>query len=163
MFSRRLRTKLPVTNKLLNSEVVNNVKGLLTKRQQIQKQFHDRSAKSLSKLNPGDNVRMQNMKNKTWEPAQVISIDKDLRSYTVKSESGKILKRNRKYLIKSHGELNERSDYSMSDNDNSMPDNLIRSTNGPIQNKCITMNDTNVTTTRSGRICHKPRYLNDYV
>ncbi|GBL76248.1 Transposon Ty3-G Gag-Pol polyprotein [Araneus ventricosus] len=61
MFSRRLRTKLPVTNKLLNSEVVNNVKGLLTKRQQIQKQFHDRSAKSLSRLNPGDNVRMQNM------------------------------------------------------------------------------------------------------
>ncbi|GBN22426.1 Transposon Ty3-G Gag-Pol polyprotein [Araneus ventricosus] len=160
MFSRRLRTKLPVTNKLLNSEVVNNVKGLLTKRQQIQKQFHDRSAKSLSKLNPGDNVRM---KNKTWEPAQVISIDKDLRSYTVKSESGKILKRNRKYLIKSHGELNEMSDYSMSDNDNSMPDNVIRLTNGPTQNKCITMNDTNVTTTRSGRICHKPRYLNDYV
>ncbi|GBO30340.1 hypothetical protein AVEN_263325-1 [Araneus ventricosus] len=137
MFSRRLRTKLPVTNKLVNSEVFNNVKGLLIENQQIQKQFRDRSAKSLSKLNPGDNARMQNMKNKTWEPAQVISIDKDLRSYTVKSESGKIFKRNRKYLSKFHGELNERSDYGMSDNDNS-----IRLTKGPVQNKCIAMNDT---------------------
>ena len=92
----------------------------MSKRQQAQKQFHDRSAKSFSKLNIGDNVRIQNIKTKMWEPAQIISVDKNLRSYTVRSESGKIFKRNRKYLIKSHSELKEKFDFGISDNDMSI-------------------------------------------
>ncbi len=179
MFNRRLRTKLPVTNKLLKSELFNNVKGLLTKRQQIQKQFHDRAAKPLSELKPGDTVCMQNMKNKTWEPAQVISKDPNSRAYTVKNISGKIFKRNRKHLIKSNNKFNETYNYndinSMPDtvvsttdipynydDINSMPDKVISTADKPNQNKSISSDDSIVITTRSGRMCKKPEYLKDY-
>ncbi|GFV56545.1 transposon Tf2-6 polyprotein [Trichonephila clavipes] len=71
MFNRRLKTKLPISNKLLNAELFNNIREKLIKKQNVQKIHYDKTAHPLPELEPEDNVRILNFKNKTWEPAKI--------------------------------------------------------------------------------------------
>ncbi|GFT40743.1 uncharacterized protein K02A2.6 [Trichonephila clavipes] len=65
MFNHRLKTKLPISNKLINAELFNNIREKLIKRQNIQKIHYDKTAHPLPELEPEDNVRILNFKNKT--------------------------------------------------------------------------------------------------
>ncbi|GFU29922.1 hypothetical protein NPIL_519131 [Nephila pilipes] len=51
MFNRRLKTKLPISNKLLNAELFNNIPEKLIKWQNIQKLHYDKTAHPLPEFN----------------------------------------------------------------------------------------------------------------
>ncbi|GFX99294.1 transposon Tf2-6 polyprotein [Trichonephila clavipes] len=55
MFNRRLKTKLTISNKLLNAELFNNIREKLIKRQNVQKIQYDKTAHPLPELEPEDN------------------------------------------------------------------------------------------------------------
>ena len=57
LMSRRLRSSLPMTGKMLKPAVLKNISTKLNHRQQRQKSIYDRTAKLLPKLKPGDTVR----------------------------------------------------------------------------------------------------------
>ncbi|GFS86430.1 transposon Tf2-6 polyprotein [Trichonephila clavipes] len=64
VFNRRLKTKLLILNKLLNAELFNNIREKLIKRQIVQKIHYDKTAHPLPELEPEDNARILNYKNK---------------------------------------------------------------------------------------------------
>lgn len=59
LMSRRLKTSLPVTNKLLEPCVVTGVVERLHHRKQLAKSYYDRSARDLPELNIGERIRMK--------------------------------------------------------------------------------------------------------
>jgi hypothetical protein len=95
LMSRRLRSKLPTTAKLLKPAVV-NAKPLLERQQQKQKYHYDKGAKKLSVLAPGDSVHVR--QGKFWKPAVVVKKLRQPRSYLV-SCAGTQLRRNRRHLL----------------------------------------------------------------
>lgn len=61
LMSRRLKTSIPVTNKLLEPCVVAGVTEKLHHHRQIAKHFYDRTARDLPELEIGENIRMRPM------------------------------------------------------------------------------------------------------
>ncbi|KAI4894807.1 hypothetical protein NFI96_015293, partial [Prochilodus magdalenae] len=59
LMSRRLKSSIPVTNKLLEPCVVTGVTENLRRRKQLAKSFYDRSARDLPELEIGETVRMK--------------------------------------------------------------------------------------------------------
>lgn len=59
LMSRRLKTSIPVTNKLLEPSVPGGVTEKLRRRRQIAKHFYDRTAKDLPELEIGESIRMK--------------------------------------------------------------------------------------------------------
>ncbi|GFU34203.1 transposon Tf2-6 polyprotein [Nephila pilipes] len=111
IFNRRLKTKLSISNKLLNAELFNNIREKLIKRQKIQKLHYDKIAHPLPELKQEENVRILNFKNKTWESAKIVSKHKlHPWSYFVKNQSEKILRRDRKHIRKSKTSFNTETD-----------------------------------------------------
>ncbi|GBL99714.1 hypothetical protein AVEN_249752-1 [Araneus ventricosus] len=141
MFNRRLRTKLPISNKLLNPELFKDVNIKLLRRQQTQKHYYDRSSKILTKLKPGDKIVVQNVKTKIWEPAVVLSKTKTPRSYKIKTLYGRVLVRNRKFLRLS--KVNHKS-YNDSVLDTLLDVTKVAST--PPQNVMSTDSQTSIST-----------------
>jgi len=100
LMSRRLKSTLPTTNKQLAPEVIDRK----TARESMQaarlksKLYHDRNAKPLSQLNPGDRVTYQS--GKVWEPA-VVTSQYSPRSYVIRTPEGTQYRRNRIHLRKS--------------------------------------------------------------
>ncbi|GFX09140.1 transposon Tf2-6 polyprotein [Trichonephila clavipes] len=58
MFNRRLKTKLPISNKLLNAELCNNIREKLIKRQNVQKIHYDKTAHPLPELEPEEELNL---------------------------------------------------------------------------------------------------------
>ena len=97
LMSRRLRTSLPTSDKLLYPKAENtiDIQSKHTVRQQNQKSYFDRHAgKSLPQLEPGDHVRVQ-INEHTWQPATVKDISDKPRSYIVETNTGRKYRRNR--------------------------------------------------------------------
>ncbi|KAL2098344.1 hypothetical protein ACEWY4_007551 [Coilia grayii] len=61
LMSRRLKTSIPVTNRLLQPSVTLGVTEKLRHRRQLAKHFYDRSAKDLPELEIGESIRMKAM------------------------------------------------------------------------------------------------------
>nr|XP_042912626.1 uncharacterized protein LOC122272725 [Parasteatoda tepidariorum] len=161
MFNRRLKTKLPISNRLLNAKLFSNIKEKLIVRQKIQKSHYDKTAHTLSELQPKENVRILNFKNKTWEPAEVISKDKFYpRSYYVRNSSGRVFRRNRKHIRQSNTKFKIEIDPNDDIISNSQAD-LNSSSNSQISQNCHISN-SNVQR-KSNRVRKSPSYLNDYV
>lgn len=59
LMSRRLKTSIPVTNRLLELAVVKGVTEKLRHKRQLAKLFYDRSAQVLPELEVGETVRMK--------------------------------------------------------------------------------------------------------
>ena len=161
LMNRRLRSKLPVIQKQLKPKVISQktVHEKLTKKQQKQKFFYDKSSKNLSKLNPGDTVRVQN--DKKWEPGVVVENATTPRSYHVQTERGRY-RRNRKHLKKTKEKpINiERDDYDDRFEENIEADN--EQTNVP-QGVQGDTSGTKPYVTRSGRVVKVPVRFKDYV
>ncbi|MCG7876437.1 MAG: RNase H-like domain-containing protein [Candidatus Thiodiazotropha endolucinida] len=158
LMNRRLRSKLPVTQKLLKPKIINQktVHEKLTKKQEKQKYFYDKSSKNLSHLSPGDTIRVQNEKH--WEPGIVVQNATTPRSYHVQTKRGQY-RRNRKHLMKTNEKpINFDRDY---DDDDQREENVddSRQSDEP-------QGDTQGAkpyVTRSGRVVRIPTRFKDYV
>lgn len=99
LMGRRTRTQLPVNESLLKPKHdAEKVQNALKQKQHIQKNYYDRGAKPLPKLNPGDQIRVRN--ENTWEPGRVESKADTPRSYNIQTDKGQKLRRNRRHLMK---------------------------------------------------------------
>jgi hypothetical protein len=102
---RRTRTKIPTSPNLLKPEIKPTEEVIEKKSEErsLAKKYFDRSAKDLQPLQEKENVRIRDWNNNEWKPAQVISKVHD-RSYMVKTEEGRVKRRNRRDLMKTKEE-----------------------------------------------------------
>ena len=148
MFGRRTKTNMPTVTSLLKPKLIENIKVKKEESKNKQSKYYNRGAKELSELERGDIVRIKPQSGKVWEKAKVIA-KVDVRSYTVKTEDGRIYRRNRRHLKKT----------SESFHDSFMPD--IDPTAMPKES--IPPPKPNVTPPRrSSRKRKTPKYLEQY-
>ena len=102
LFSTRTRTLLPTTSTLLKPEVQKDSLGKMKHRKAKQALYFNVGAKELTELNPGDTVRVKPLhtvkRNVPWLKAQVQG-KVDIRSYQVRTEDGRVYRRNRRHLF----------------------------------------------------------------
>lgn len=98
MFNHRLRTKLPISNKLLEPRMVKGSYDQLISKSLNNKKYYDRTAKEKANFEVGQRVFVQKDTLKHWEPARVIAKHKAPRSYIIKDENECIYRRNSKFL-----------------------------------------------------------------
>ena len=98
LMSRRLRSKLPTTHELLKPAVVPDASAKLKATRSDYKLYFDQHAKPLPDLLPGDAARIHTKGE--WLPAVVQGAVKEPRSFLVKTQTGKVLRRNRRDLLK---------------------------------------------------------------
>lgn len=101
LFSRMLRTKIPVSEKLLIPKIEPDIKNRLVARQGKNKLYYDKSAKVRKPFSPGENFLLRNVINKTWEPGKIIKKHVAPRSYVVETRNGSQLRRNSSFIRKS--------------------------------------------------------------
>ena len=95
MFGRRTRTLIPTTSELRKPKIVENFRGKLLKRKQLQAKHCNISAKELPHLSKGEIVRVKPTdRSGRWFKARVEQ-QVDVRSFEVRNEDGKIFRRNR--------------------------------------------------------------------
>ena len=96
--SRRLNSILPSTSEQLTPQVIDPSKVIKKMRhsKEVSKEYYDRGARQLSKLNPNDTVRMQLQDR--WIPCTVVRQADAPRPYVVKGLNGQEYRRNRKHL-----------------------------------------------------------------
>lgn len=105
LFSRNLRSKLPLSSDDLKPKVVCDP-NVICKKSQI-RQYNKTSLEKESVFSSKDNVWVQNIKLKVWEPAKIIKVLKN-RSYLVKmNNSGQLYRRNSHYIRKRFGSQSE--------------------------------------------------------
>ena len=98
MFGRQTRTLIPTTTELLKPKIVEDVRGKLFKRKQLQAKYYNISAKELPPLNNGEVVRVKPTdRSGRWYKARVEK-QVDVRSYDVRTEDGRVFRRNRRHL-----------------------------------------------------------------
>lgn len=99
LMSRRLRSVLPCTHQQLKPKVVSH-RDTHHRRvhcQKQQKRYYNRSAKPLSALHTGQNIRFQ--ENGHWKPAVVVRTADTARSYHIQTPDGAEYRRNRRHLL----------------------------------------------------------------
>ena len=99
LFSRRTKTLLPTTKRLLEPSITTQV--LKEKQLKVQKQakYYNRHTKDLPPLHEGDKVSIQPIRahEREWKQATV-NKQVNIRSYEVELEDGNTLRRNRRHL-----------------------------------------------------------------
>ena len=107
LFNRRTKTQLPTSNKLLKPWIPDNVKEKLRYQKAKQSIHYNKGTKELEELRPGDIVRLQPRKSvgKTagWQQAKVEG-KVDTRSYQIRTEDGRVYRRNRRHLRRTRKE-----------------------------------------------------------
>ena len=100
LFSRRTRISLPMANHLLQPKVIPDVHLNLQQRQNKLALSFNRGAKALQPLKDGDVVRVRPLPGHSkWFKVQV-SKQEAPRSYQVRTEDGRLYRRNRSHLYK---------------------------------------------------------------
>ena len=101
IFGRRTKTRIPTSVQLLKPQLPVDVEQKLRKNKAKQSLYYDRGSKELNDLQPGDVVRIQPPRGigrrKPWTKARV-GEKVDIRSYEVRTEDGRVLRRNRRHL-----------------------------------------------------------------
>ncbi|XP_022797523.1 uncharacterized protein K02A2.6-like [Stylophora pistillata] len=100
LFSRRTRTLLPTSKKLLKPQLVTDVRERKLQRKEVQTRYYNQNVKELSSLIKGDVVRMKPQASdgkQRWTKAQVEQ-QVDVRSYAIRTEDGRLFRRNRRHL-----------------------------------------------------------------
>ena len=93
LFSRQVRTQVPVHPIMLVPQVCKDVHLLLERRQAKYKEFYDRGAKQLPPLKEEDSVRFRKPGDKHLAPAVVKGEHEAPRSYVITDETGKQYRR----------------------------------------------------------------------
>lgn len=102
LFGRRTKTRLPTSNQLLKPKLLEEVSQKLKLQKAKESLYYNKGAKELEELRPGDIVRLQPStsqtgKKKDWTQARVKG-KVDIRSYQVRTEDGRVFRRNRGHL-----------------------------------------------------------------
>lgn len=161
LMSRRTRTLLPTTRKLLKPEVQSAAKEL--KKVKLRQKFHyDKSAKDLPPLHPGDVVRIHPTKQQSeWQKGVVLRKTSEPRSYLVKRDDGGVYRRNRRHLRRTQEPM------TTSGADVDIPDDQTHANIPPEQQQHVQPRncprDQQNVTTRSGRVVRPPKHFADYV
>ena len=124
LMNRKLRSNLPVNKELLKPETVNTnfVKDSKESEKHEQKRHHDKKARKLPELEPGDPVCLQDPRDNTWSKEGVIARKLQHRSYVVKLTNGSLLRRNRVHIRKSNRQVpGQTADYNFDSNDPQIP------------------------------------------
>lgn len=103
MFGRRTRTLLPTSKELLEPQLVRDVRERKLQRKEAQTRYFNRKVKELLSLTEGDVVRMKPQVSdgkQRWAKAQVQQ-QVDVRSYAVRTEDGRLFRRNHRHLQQS--------------------------------------------------------------
>ncbi|CAM1293241.1 Uncharacterised protein g678 [Pycnogonum litorale] len=97
LLGRRLTTQLPskIFNSRCDRELINE---RLKKKQSTMKTYHDQTAHELPPLQIGQSVRFQKETNGHWQPAKIIDIAQQPRSYILTTPNGQNLRRNRIHI-----------------------------------------------------------------
>lgn len=153
LMSRRIKSILPTANKLLYPEVHQGVQQRLAERQAKQKPHYNKTAHPLPDLEIGDSVRY---KSGTWNPA-TITEKLPYRSYKILTPDGCTYRRNRVLLraTKEKSTTGELCNGNSTETEEDLDGENTQAEPGP-----DTLQDTSMTTTRSGRISKKPNRLN---
>ena len=99
LFGRRTRTKVPVSKKLLKPKIVTGVEQQLVDRKISQAKFYNRNTHELVELKPGQQVMVKSPRSDKWVKATVNN-QVDIRSYQIRTEDGRVYRRNRRHLRK---------------------------------------------------------------
>ena len=102
LFGRRTKTRLPTSNQLLKPKLLEEVSQKLKLQKAKESLYYNKGAKELEELRPGGIVRLQPStsqtgKKKDWTQARVKG-KVDIRSYQVRTEDGRVFRRNRGHL-----------------------------------------------------------------
>uniref|UniRef100_A0A672Q3W0 Integrase catalytic domain-containing protein n=1 Tax=Sinocyclocheilus grahami TaxID=75366 RepID=A0A672Q3W0_SINGR len=95
LMGRRLRTTLPCLTSPIKNKYLKRKQQHLKQRQ---KANYDKASKSLEPLSNNDTVRLED--HSTWSTRATVLDEVNPRSYTVRTEDGQILRRNRRSLLK---------------------------------------------------------------
>ena len=99
LFSRQIRTRVPVHPLVLVQQTCHDVPELLEKRQAKYKEFYDRQgSKQLPQLKEGDSVKFKKPGNKHLSHAIVTVKHETSRSYMITDETGREYRRNRRHI-----------------------------------------------------------------
>ena len=97
---RRTRTLLPTATSLLKPTTTPGARGKLLKKKERQTYFYNRRTRELSPSHKGDAVVMlPSPQARKWKKAHVED-QVDVRSYAVRTEDGRVFRRNRRHLKK---------------------------------------------------------------
>ena len=97
---RRTRTLLPTATSLLKPSLTLGVRDKRLKKKERQTYYYNRGTRELSPLRKGDAVVMlPSPQARKWKKAQVED-QVDVRSYAVRTEDGRVFRRNRRHLKK---------------------------------------------------------------
>ncbi|XP_070193833.1 uncharacterized protein [Littorina saxatilis] len=102
LMGRQLRSVLPATASQLQPKTINPqvVTARRQQRQAGQKKYYDRSSRPLPSLKTGDEVFVQLTPDDNWRPARVTAPAKTPRSYHVRTDDGRMFRRNRRFIQK---------------------------------------------------------------
>lgn len=154
MFNRRLKTKLPVSSKVLNAKLFDNVIEKLQCRQERQKLNYDKNARPLPLIKKGEDVLIRNFNTKTWDRARVLNKNKNPRSYKIQVNDGRTFTRNRRHLVKlKHPYDNERMV--------TLEDHILKDS-VQVTNQPVTEPNNAPSVRRSSRERRRPEYLKNY-
>lgn len=155
--SRLLRTSLPINNELLKPTIVH---AKFEKHFKTQKHYYDRSARKRENFNIGDSVYIQNEEG-LWETAIIIKKATTPRSYVLRKEGGKVVRRNSSFIKKSKTEHTAFEDPFV-DNFVNQPDDVNKETVDEPTVENAAENSELRTTSRSNRVIRKPLKYNDF-
>jgi hypothetical protein len=99
---RSFRSILPISLQSLKINPV-NTEAFQERRSEIQynqKKYCDRNTKPLDNLHIHDKARMRIKEEKQWKPITITKVLDEPRSYQVKTEDGREIRRNRRHIIK---------------------------------------------------------------
>ena len=166
--SRRLRSVIPTTPDQLKPKLIDpeDIKQKLKAKQAQQKLHYDKGSKALPPLKKNELIRMQ-IQNR-WLPATVVGEAGTPRSYNVLSPSGRVLRRNRRHLLKTgEGEEEKRNEVSDAaetfQNASSTTEDTLPTTDFTTDEPPNTEPNHEVMRTSSGRTVRKPSRFQDYV
>ena len=104
LFGRRTKTRLLTSNQLLKPKLPGEVSPKLKLQKTKESLYYNKGAKELEELCPGDIVWLQpstSQIGKDWTQARVKG-KVDIRSYQVRTEDGRLYRRNRRHLRHTH-------------------------------------------------------------
>ena len=185
LMSRRTKTLLPTTDKLLQPEVAQDQHSKLMANKARQAKYYNRGAKNLPELNRGDvvRVRLHHQRRNEDLPRAKVQAKVATRSYEVLTEDGRRFRRNRVDFRKTNEQYNQEESETLIEE----PDQQLSTTGQATEEGEVVEDaqshrdeDSNAgedaeslepstvpsdppTQTRSGRTVTRPSYLNDYV
>lgn len=99
LMGRLLRSNLPIPENLLKTKEGDKMRMVKDQQKEKQKFYFDRGTRNLPELHTGDQVRFKDRTN-TWSQKGTVLSQVQPRSYTIRTEEGAVLRRNRRDLLK---------------------------------------------------------------